>query len=324
MAGTQFAHLNFRLIADVRVSFWRRSSAAHNYRGFLGDRSLEYKRVALNSSKLTVGSSVRAPKPTVNVEGLVDFLYEDLGHLFDDQGIDRSAYDERIRFEEPITKFESLNAYLFNISLLKTVFRPQLQLHFVKQTGPFEITTRWTVVMEYMMSPWKPEMVITGTSTMGINPETGKFCSHVDKWDSIRDNNFFSLEGLWHIMKQMSTFKSKDLGTPKYQILKRMTNYEVRKYDPLVALKGTDLPDTHQFTKGLKESNGGIAAAIKFSGKPSKNIVQEKVKTLFSNLVSDGLRPKTGCLLSPPNDSGPWNFAMENEVLIWLEDFSMG
>ncbi|KAF4364197.1 hypothetical protein G4B88_029174 [Cannabis sativa] len=45
--------------------------------------------------------------------------------------------------------------------------------------GPFEITTRWTVVMEYMISPWKPEMVITGTSTMGINPKTGKFCTHV-------------------------------------------------------------------------------------------------------------------------------------------------
>lgn len=30
-----------------------------------------------------------------------------------------------------------------------------------------------------MLLPWKPELIFTGTSVMGINPETGKFCSHV-------------------------------------------------------------------------------------------------------------------------------------------------
>lgn len=35
------------------------------------------------------------------------------------------------------------------------------------------------MVMKFMLLPWKPELVFTGTSVMGINPETGKFCSHV-------------------------------------------------------------------------------------------------------------------------------------------------
>jgi len=30
-----------------------------------------------------------------------------------------------------------------------------------------------------MLLPWKPELVFTGTSVMGVNPQTGKFCSHV-------------------------------------------------------------------------------------------------------------------------------------------------
>jgi hypothetical protein len=33
--------------------------------------------------------------------------------------------------------------------------------------------------MKFILLPWKPELVFTGTSVMGINPETGKFCSHL-------------------------------------------------------------------------------------------------------------------------------------------------
>lgn len=70
---------------------------------------------------------------TVDVERLVGFLYEDLPHLFDDQGIDRTAYDERVKFRDPITKHDSISGYLFNIALLKKLFRPDFQLHWVKQ-----------------------------------------------------------------------------------------------------------------------------------------------------------------------------------------------
>lgn len=33
--------------------------------------------------------------------------------------------------------------------------------------------------MKFMILPWKPELVFTGTSVMGINPNNGKFCSHL-------------------------------------------------------------------------------------------------------------------------------------------------
>jgi len=69
----------------------------------------------------------------VDVKQLVDFLYDDLPHLFDDQGIDRKAYDERVKFRDPITKHDSISGYLFNIALLKNLFRPQFFLHWVKQ-----------------------------------------------------------------------------------------------------------------------------------------------------------------------------------------------
>ncbi|CAL5443153.1 unnamed protein product [Camellia sinensis] len=322
------------------------------------------------------------PKSTVDVKRLVGFLYEDLPHLFDDQGIDRTAYDERVKFRDPITKHDSISGYLFNIALLKKLFSPDFELHWVKQTGPFEITTRWTMTMTFILLPWKPELVFTGTSVMGINPETEKFCSHVDYWDSIKNNSYFSLEGLLDVIKQLRIYKTPDLESPKYQILKKTADYEVRKYPPFIVVETngdklsgstgfnavagyifgknsakekmpmttpvftqtfdaemskvslqivlpsekdmSSLPDPNEEAINLRKVEGGIAAVSKFSGKPTEDVVIEKEKALRSSLIRDGLRPKMGCLLARYNDPGrTWSFMMRNEVLIWLEEFTL-
>ncbi|XP_004513575.1 uncharacterized protein [Cicer arietinum] len=322
------------------------------------------------------------PKSTLDLEQLVGFLYEDLPHLFDDKGIDKSAYDERVFFRDPITKHDDLNGYLFNIALLKTLFTPQFYLHWVKPTGPYEITTRWTMVMKFMLLPWKPELVFTGTSVMGVNPENGKFCSHVDFWDSIEKNDYFSFEGLLELFKQLRIYKTPELESPKYQILKKTANYEVRQYDPFVVvetngdkLSGStgfndvagyifgknsttekiamttpvftqaidadlskvsiqivlpldketnSLPNPNKETVILRKLEGGVAAVIKFSGKPTEDSVREKEKMLRSNIIKDGLKPQPGCLFARYNDPGrTWTFIMRNEVLIWLYDFSL-
>ncbi|CAN1125935.1 hypothetical protein LINPERPRIM_LOCUS4748 [Linum perenne] len=172
----------------------------------------------------------------VDVEKLVDFLYDDLPHLFDERGIDRKAYDDRVQFLDPITRHHDLDGYLLNIAALRTLFRPKFQLHWVKKTGPHEITTRWTMVMRFLLLPWRPELVFTGTSVMGVNPKTGKFCSHVNHWDSVSNSNFFSSEGLWDVIQQMRIYKTPDKDTPKYEVLKRTAVY-VRKYDPYMVVE---------------------------------------------------------------------------------------
>lgn len=71
------------------------------------------------------------------------------------------------------------------------------------------------------------------------------------------------------------------------------------------------LPDPEQETVGLRKVEGGIAAVLKFSGKPTEEIVQEKAKELRSSLVKDGLKPSKGCLLARYNDPGrTWSFIM--------------
>ncbi|EOA22819.1 hypothetical protein CARUB_v10003537mg [Capsella rubella] len=332
---------------------------------------------------LEVGKDVASTSSTVNMDELVGFLYEDLPHLFDDQGIDPTAYDERVKFRDPITKHDTISGYIFNISLLKNLFTPLFQLHWAKQTGPYEITTRWTMVMKFMLLPWKPELVFTGTSIMGVNPETKKFNSHLDLWDSIKNNDYFSFEGLVDVFKQLRIYKTPDLETPKYQILKRTANYEVRKYEPFIVVEtdgdklsgssgfnnvagyifgknsttekipmttpvftqttdaqvsadvsvqivipsGKDLsslPMPNEEKIKLKQMEGGFAAAVKFSGKPTEDVVRAKEIELRKSLNKDGLRAKKGCMLARYNDPGrTWKFIMRNEVIIWLEDYSL-
>ncbi|KAL6974317.1 hypothetical protein U1Q18_028498 [Sarracenia purpurea var. burkii] len=89
------------------------------------------------------------PKSTVDVNRLVGFLYEDLPHTFDDQGIDRTAYDERVKFRDPITKCDTICGYLFYIALLRNLFRPDFQLHWVKQKFKWVVRLR----MEDQSSP---------------------------------------------------------------------------------------------------------------------------------------------------------------------------
>ncbi|CAI9100229.1 OLC1v1037180C1 [Oldenlandia corymbosa var. corymbosa] len=389
MAATQICHRVSSPLPHRRTIFSHRNNAVNPPSAFcLPPKKSPYLRTT-NGKRAKVKWVVRQsvaeespPKSKDEVERLVEFLYEDLPHLFDDQGIDRTAYDERVKFRDPITKHDTVSGYLFNIAMLKSLFRPDFLLHWVKKTGPYEITTRWTMVMKFALLPWKPELVFTGTSVMGINPETNKFCSHIDYWDSIANQDYFSLEGLLDVIKQLRIYKTPDLESPKYQILKRTATYEVRQYDPFIVVE-TDgdklsgsggfntvagyifgknattekipmttpvftqavdentsnvsiqivlpaekdldsLPAPNQETIKLRKVDRGIAAVSKFSGKPVEDIVIEKEKSLRNDLIRDGLKPKPGCLLARYNDPGrTWSFMMRNEVLIWLEEFSL-
>lgn len=71
------------------------------------------------------------------------------------------------------------------------------------------------------------------------------------------------------------------------------------------------LPAPNQEGISIRKTEGGIAAALKFSGKPTDDIVREKEKQLRSSLIKDGLKPQSGCMLARYNDPGrTWKFIM--------------
>lgn len=86
-------------------------------------------------------------------------------------------------------------------------------------------------------------------------------------------------------------------------------------------LNSLPAPNTEAIT--LRKVEGGIAAVKKFSGRPKEEIVLQKEKELRSQLLKDGLKPQEGCLLARYNDPRTQSFVMRNEVLIWLNDFTL-
>lgn len=139
MASTQLTHQNFRPIAVYGVSS-RQLGTTRPTSLPLPPKGFKSRHLCIKANqnskwavKLSLVDQSIPPKSTVDVERLVDFLYDDLPHLFDDQGIDRTAYDEQVVFRDPITKHDTIGGYLFNISMLKILFRPDFQLHWVKQ-----------------------------------------------------------------------------------------------------------------------------------------------------------------------------------------------
>lgn len=90
--------------------------------------------------------------------------------------------------------------------------------------------------------------------------------------------------------------------------MKQIQYYRVTK---VIRYLLCSLPDPSQETISLRQVEGGIAAVLKFSGKPTEDIVLEKERELRSSLLRDGLKAKTGCLLARYNDPGrTWSFTM--------------
>lgn len=159
-------------------------------------------------------------------DDLVEFLKEDLEHLFDDQGIDVTKYDDVVQFEDPITKHTTIQGYIKNIQFLKNVFNPIFILRDIKRTDEYEIMFRWTMHMTPIL-PFLGALTFTGTSRLGISPETGKFNRHIDTWDAVRQQKYFSMEAFIHMLGQLIAGQD---HPQSYDVLLKRKDYEIREY----------------------------------------------------------------------------------------------
>ncbi|CAI7794130.1 unnamed protein product, partial [Closterium sp. NIES-53] len=87
------------------------------------------------------------------------------------------------------------------------------------------------------------KVVFTGISIYGIDPHSQHFISHKDVWDSIKDNDYFSQEGLRDLVKQMMMLYSPpaQLNSPQFNVLLRRASYEVREYPTFQVLQLSSL-----------------------------------------------------------------------------------
>merc|ERR1711879_588071 len=78
----------------------------------------------------------------------------------------------------------------------------------------------------------RPDVQFTGRSILTVDRKRELFTKHVDEWDSVVNNQYFSLEGLQDLVKQLINFQiTPDLDTPHYVTLNRYADFEIRKYE---------------------------------------------------------------------------------------------
>lgn len=72
-----------------------------------------------------------------------------------------------------------------------------------------------------LQPPLPPSIQTPGTSAYGFNPASGRINRHVDTWDSITNQQYFSLEAFGDFFKQLlQPYTTPALGTPTYTLLK--------------------------------------------------------------------------------------------------------
>lgn len=145
---TTFSRFRRRSTTAARIN----DMALPPFKANLAHNSLKIDKHSKSAIRSVSQFNCRMQRSTVvDVERLVDFLYKYLPHMFDDQGIDRTTYDEHVKFRDPITKHESLSGYMFNIAFLKILFRPQLQLLWVKQVRVYSFNQNFKCVMFFKL-----------------------------------------------------------------------------------------------------------------------------------------------------------------------------
>ncbi|GJP76809.1 hypothetical protein CLOP_g7268 [Closterium sp. NIES-67] len=137
---------------------------------------VETESADVNSSNADVAEVADdAAVPPAVITDLIAFLQQELPKLFVEGGMSSARFADKVEFEDPITRYDTLAGYLFNIQMLRYLFHPVFILQDTYQSGPAEITTRWTMKMYFWLLPWRPEVVFTGLSIYAIDPRSQQF-----------------------------------------------------------------------------------------------------------------------------------------------------
>merc|ERR1719353_2286732 len=195
--------------------------------------------------------------------------------------------------------------------------------------------------MKFRILPWQPDLTFTGTSQYEFDLQTEKVVRHSDTWDSISDQEYFSVEGLRDLVRQATNLaQTPDLETPKYVTLKRLSRYEIRSYDPYLVcetstssgdvtsgngfneLEGSkyktagEVPGVPSSSVEVSQTAAGICAAAAVPGLPSESDVREAEGRLRRELASEGIECEDGYELARYNEPFVLPPFRRNEVLI--------
>ncbi|KAG1660083.1 hypothetical protein FOA52_011149 [Chlamydomonas sp. UWO 241] len=212
------------------------------------------------------------------------FLEQDLVKIFASGEPTRARYSPTIRFEDPITSYNDLDGYTFNMKLLKSLFNIDFKLHSMEVTGDDAVTARWTMNMEMWLLPWKPNLLFTGRTFYKVDLPSGLITSHIDVWDALRHNRFLSVEAVQHVLRMFMQVQLKPaIESHKYDVLLKFKDHEIRNYPPYI------VAETDQPTGSGPASGSGFQdlAQYLFGGNREK-VSMEMTTPVLSSIQREG------------------------------------
>lgn len=157
---------------------------------------------------------------------------------FETGAITADRYSPTARFDGPFASFDSVQTFLSGYNVVKAVFDAQAQVHGVESLSRKEFTAKWTVTLRSIILPLKPSVTITGQTAFIIDPDTGMILSRRDVWDALPPVTT-PATGLLFLAGQLpeALQTTPDLDTPRYQVLKKCLDYEIRQYQPFLVVE---------------------------------------------------------------------------------------
>lgn len=235
-----------------RLTFLLAFSLLHHTGGFLHP-SLKSRTFVRFSA--TVGNAIEE-----KVTELKRVLSKEYVSFFDPMETD--YYKKDVTFDDPMTSLEGVQGYQNNVDMLASrtflgsiLFKDAgIVLHSVeggsiKEDGSIEdIITRWTLRLTAKILPWTPTARFTGISVYKVEeggPKGIEIVGQTDYWDSV---NIKEGGGYEKVEKTLAISDFVDQLKPgvtasiageelPYQLLRRGSGYEVRRYPTFCAVE---------------------------------------------------------------------------------------
>lgn len=231
--------------------------------------------------------AVTTPITSEHMREHIEMVKADFPLVFKDI-MDRDHFEDTMYFRDPITtNFNSFRVYQFVVQFLRYFLAPIYEVHEVRQAGDTSILVKWSWTMNFwwnrynpLKALWDPRLAFTGLTVLGYHPNTGKWNKHVDAWDAVQNNRFFSPEAFVFAFSQMlQVSKPPNRFTPEFQIYKKYKGWEIRRYRPHIRAEVS--------LKALEDSDLAVGGGPGMADKTAR-AQRQKAETLLERYLALG------------------------------------
>lgn len=227
--------------------------------------------------------------PILDPIELSSFIKSELEGCFSTGRITSPRYAADFTFQDPLVSLNGTSQHQLQLDIFRTAFDIAFSvLSCTPSDDASTFTAQWSMTCTLRVAPWRPPLVLTGRSIIVVDPLTGRLASQRDVWDGVADVPAPSVEAYLYVVQQLtSLYTTPDLETPAYTVLRKMREYEVRRYDDFTVAEVPMAPgDRVSGGSGFNE-----LAAYTIGGENAAGTKLEMTTPVFTTQSGNGAGP---------------------------------